>query len=352
MMYMTSTARTVGKEPEMLNSALKKVVEGTHLSRDEARQVMDSIMEGQATAAQIAALLVALRMKVETVDEITGFVESMRAHAVHISPSSPNLVDTCGTGGDGANTFNVSTVAAFVAAGAGVHIAKHGNRAISSKCGSADLLEMLGVDIHLPPMATSKAIEEVGIGFMFAPLYHPAMKHAGPVRKELGIRTVFNILGPMTNPAGAKRQVMGVFRKDLTHTIAQVLANLGTEYAWIVHGDQGIDEISLTGETHVVELKNGKISERVIRPEEFGFTLCKIDDLKSGEIRESKEITLRVLQNEEKGPKRDWVILNAAAAVLVGDKAKDFPSAIDSARKSIETGAAYEKLLGLIKIKQ
>ncbi|MFA4858817.1 MAG: anthranilate phosphoribosyltransferase [Candidatus Margulisiibacteriota bacterium] len=328
----------------MLQTALKKVVNRQNLTQEEAILAMNTIMEGNASPAQIAALLIALRMKGETIDEITGFALSMREHAVKIYPKEPNTVDTCGTGGDVSGTFNISTVSAIVAASAGVTIAKHGNRSVSSKCGSADLLEALGVKIDLPPQKVEECINEIGIGFIFAPNFHPAMKHAMPTRREIGVRTVFNILGPLTNPAGAKRQVLGVFSAELTETMAKVLNNLGCDEAMVVHGMDGLDEISLCEKTKVSHLKNGKIENYFIAPEDFGLRRAQKEDLVGGGAAENASIALEILRDKNKGPKRDIVLLNAAAAIYVGGKAKDIKEGIKIAAEAIESGVAGQKL--------
>lgn len=332
----------------MIKESIKKIVEGHNLTREEAALTMDTIMQGNATPSQIAAFLTALRMKGETVDEITGFAEKMREHAVNIYPHQKSLVDTCGTGGDVSGTFNISTVSAFVAAGAGVPIAKHGNRSVSSRCGSADMLEALGVKIDIDPKKVEECINEVGIGFIFAPNFHKAMRHAMPTRKEIGIRTVFNILGPLTNPARAKAQVLGVFHPELTEKVAEVLRNLGVEHAIVVHGMDGLDEISVSEKTQVTELKDGKIHTYFIKPEDFGIHRGRKDEILGGSTAENAEIAIEILKNEEKGTKRNIVLLNAAAAIFVGGKAKDIKEGIKLAAESIDSGEAYRKLEELI----
>jgi len=333
----------------MIKESIKKVVEGHHLTREESALTMDTIMRGDATPSQIAALITALRIKGETPEEITGFAEKMREHAVNIFPHSQNLVDTCGTGGDVSGTFNISTVSALVAAGAGVPIAKHGNRSVSSRCGSADVLEALGVKIDIEPKKVEECINEVGIGFIFAPNFHKAMRFAAPTRKEIGIRTVFNILGPLTNPARASAQVLGVFRPDLTETMAEVLKNLGTRHALVVHGMDGLDEISVSDKTKVAHLREGKIETYFIKPEDFGVRRAKREEILGGSAEENAEIAIEILKNEEKGAKREVVLLNAAAAIFVGGKAKDLKQGLKMSAESIDAGAACRKLEELIK---
>ncbi|HAW60164.1 MAG TPA: anthranilate phosphoribosyltransferase [Actinobacteria bacterium] len=327
----------------MIVEAIKKVVEHRDLTREEARAVMEEIMSGQAHDAQIGSFLTALRMKGEMVEEISGFAEIMRAHATRISPKALELVDTCGTGGDAPNTFNISTVVAFVASGAGAHIAKHGNRSVSSHCGSADVLEALGVKIEISPQAIEECIDEVGIGFLFAPLLHKAMKHVMPSRKAMGIRTVFNILGPLTNPARASAQILGVYDQSLTEVMAEVLRNLGVRHALVVHGTDGMDEISNTGPSKISELRDGKVKTYTVTPEQFGLPRAKINDLKGGTVEENARIAREILSGGD-GPRRDIVLLNAAAALLAAGKASDFVRGLELAAESIDSGAALEKL--------
>ncbi|NYZ74224.1 anthranilate phosphoribosyltransferase [Candidatus Micrarchaeota archaeon] len=321
-----------------MKEILHKLVKREGLTAQEAKTAMDSIMEGRYTPAQTAAFLVALKMKGETREEIAVLAKAMRDHAIIIRPDAGPLVDTCGTGGDSSNTFNISTTAAFIAAGSGVAIAKHGNRAMSGRCGSADVLEELGAKM-LPPDRVSKCIEDVGIGFMFAPFFHPAMKNVAGVRKELGIRTVFNILGPLTNPANAKAQVLGVFDASLTETMAEVLKALGTEHALVVHSG-GMDEIGL-GKTKVSELKDGKVRTYEIDASEFGFTEQKVPTVDSKEA--GAAIMLSVLKGAE-GPALDISLLNAAAAIYVGGKAESIRDGLELARVSVQSGAAMGKL--------
>ncbi|AEF96370.1 anthranilate phosphoribosyltransferase [Methanotorris igneus] len=330
----------------MITDAIKKVVEFKDLNESEAIDVMNEIMSGKATPAQIASILTALRMKGETPVEIASFAKVMREFATKINPKVDKLVDTCGTGGDNLNTFNISTTVAFVVAGCGVAVAKHGNRSVSSKCGSADVLEALGVNLDLPPKKVEECIEKVGIGFLFAPLYHSAMKHALPVRKEIGIRTVFNVLGPLTNPANAEYQVVGVYDASLTEKIAEVLKLLGLKGAMVVHGS-GMDEITTTGETKISELKDGEIKTYTITPERFGLKRADIDELKGGDAKENANILKRILEGEE-GAKRDIVLLNAAATLYVCGEAKSLEEGIKMAEKSIDSGKAMEKLEKLV----
>lgn len=332
-----------------IKEALKKVVEGENLSRTEAEAVMDEIMAGEATGSQIGALITALRMKGEQVEEITGFAASMIRHATVIHPHQKDLVDTCGTGGDVAGTFNISTLAALVAAGAGVPVAKHGNRSVSSRCGSADLLEALGVRIDLPAEKVSEAIDQIGFGFIFAPLFHGAMRHAIGPRREIGIRTVFNILGPLTNPARAKRQILGVYDPNLTETMAEVLKNLGSKHVLVVHGMDGLDEISLSDRTRVSELLEGEIKTHYIQPEDFDLPRAPRAEILGGESEENQKIAREILEGKNRGAKRDVVLLNAAAAIRVGGKANTLNEGLEYARQSLTSGAALEKLNALVK---
>lgn len=329
----------------MIREAIKKLAEGEHLNEPEAIGAMTEIMDGEATPAQVAAFITALRMKGETVEEITGFVRVMRNKAVKVRPQATNLIDTCGTGGDKLDTFNISTTATFVIVGAGATVAKHGNRAASSNCGSADVLEALGASLSLNAEQVAESIDRAGLGFMFAPMMHPAMKHAVGPRKEIGIRTVFNILGPMTNPANAKRQVIGVFSPDFTETMAQVLAGLGTERAMVFHGLAGLDELSTLGETRISELKDGQVTTYTLTPEEVGLNRATPEDLAAGNggIIDNTRALLGVLDGE-KGPKRDITLLNAAAALTVAGIASDLIDGIARAAKSIDSGAAMQAL--------
>lgn len=309
---------------------------------------MQTIMTGEATPAQIGGFLVALRMKGETVEEITGFARVMREKATRIVCRSYPLVDTCGTGGDGRNTFNISTVSAFVAAGAGVHIAKHGNRAASSRSGSADVLAALGVNIEIPPDRVAGCVDEVGIGFLFAPLLHAAMRFAIGPRREIGVRTVFNMLGPLTNPAGATAQVMGVYAGELTLPVAQVLNNLGVERAFVVHSEDGLDEMTVTAPTHVAEVAGGTVKSYTLTPESVGLSRAKIETLAGGGAEENARVARAILEGE-KSPRRDVVLLNAGAALVAGGRATDFREGVRLAETSIDSGAARAKLEALIK---
>lgn len=332
----------VKKDRTMIKEAIKILSQGTNLSENEMLGAMRDIMEGQATDAQIASFLTALRMKGETVEEITGAVKVMREKATKIK-TSEYTVDTCGTGGDMAHTFNISTTSALIVAACGVPVAKHGNRSVSSMSGSADVLEALGVKIDLEPEKVEKCLEATGFGFMFAPLFHPAMKYAIGPRREIGIRTIFNILGPLTNPAGAKRQVLGVFSDALTEPLAEVLAKLGTVHAFIVHGEDGLDEITTTDKTKITELKDGRIDTYFITPEDLGFPRAKKKDLLGGTAEENAKIIIHILQGK-KGPKRDISIMNAAAALIAGGKARSFTEAVKKASEAIDSGAVRKKL--------
>lgn len=327
-----------------VKEAIGKVVEKNNLTEEEAYQVCKEIMEGETPPSQIASLLTALRMKGETSAEITGFARAMREKSVKIHPVREFLVDTCGTGGDKLKTFNVSTASALVAAGAGVNIAKHGNRSVTSKCGSADVLEELGVKIDAEPEVVEKCINEIGIGFLFAPKFHPAMKYAAPVRKEIGIRTIFNILGPLTNPANAKAQVLGVYDGNLTELIAEVLRNLKTEIAYVVYGLEGIDEISLTSLTKITELKDGKIKTYYFNPEDSGLSkIEKLEDILAGDVKKNSEILISTLSGEKRA-ERNMTILNASFAILASKKVNTLDEAIKLAEESIDKGFALEKL--------
>lgn len=331
----------------MIKEAISKVVSGESLSKEEASNTMNEIMSGEATPAQIACFLTALRLKGETIDEITGCATIMREKVTRIQTNTEILVDTCGTGGDVSHTFNISTIAALVAAGAGVRIAKHGNRAVSSQCGSADVLKALGVNTEADADKVARCIDEAGIGFLFAPMLHPAMKYAIGPRREIGIRTIFNILGPLTNPAGAKSQVLGVYDVGLTEPLAHVLKNLGSRHVFVVHGADGLDEITTTDKTFVTELKDGEVRSFVINPEDFDVTRANKADLIGGTVEENAKIALDILQGE-KGAKRDVVLLNASAAIVTGGLASDFAEGIRLASESIDSGKAMKKLETLI----
>jgi anthranilate phosphoribosyltransferase len=326
----------------MIKEAINLLVGGINLSEPETAECMTEIMEGNATDAQIGAFLTALRIKGETVEEITGAARIMRDKAARIK-APEGVLDTCGTGGDMAHTFNISTTVALVVAAAGVPVAKHGNKAVSSKSGSADVLEALGIRIDLGPEKVEKCLFETGFGFLFAPLFHPAMKYAIGPRREMGIRTIFNILGPITNPAGAKRQVLGVFSAKLTETLAMVLGNLGAEDAMVVHGEDGLDEITVTNGTRVSRYSGGKLENMIFTPEDFGLARGKRDDLIGGDRDENARITLRTLQGEQ-GAKRDIVLMNSAAALMVAGRATDARAALLIAQETIDSGNALKKL--------
>ncbi len=330
-------------------TALDSLTGGNDLTEDEMVSCMTAIMQGEVTDPQLATFLTALHAKGETVSEIVGAARVMRAKAEKLDIKVAPLVDTCGTGGDGADTFNISTASALVAAGAGVNIAKHGNRAVSSRSGSADVLKCLGVNLDASLPTVKRCVEEAGIGFLFAPLMHKAMKYAAGVRKELGFRTIFNVLGPLTNPANAEAQVLGVFDEQWVEPLAEVLRDLGCRHALVVHGSDGLDEITLTGKSQVTELKNGKVSSYSLDPEKLGFNICAPDDLKGGTPEESAVMIENIL-NGEKGPKRDIVLLNSAAAIYVAGKADSLELSIQSAVDSIESGKAQEKLEDLCRI--
>jgi anthranilate phosphoribosyltransferase len=330
----------------MIQEALRQVVEGRDLGRTGAREAMDAIMRGEATPAQIGGFLVALRAKGETAEEVAGCAEAMRAHAVPVRPRHDGLVDTAGTGGDGAGTLNISTAAALVAAAAGARVAKHGNRAVSSVSGSADVLEALGFAIDLPPEAIAASIDELGFGFMFAPAHHPAMRHAGPVRRELGVRTVFNILGPLTNPAGARRQLVGVFAEGLVGLVSRVLAILGTERALVVHGAGGIDELSPAGPNLVHEVVDGRVRAYRVDPLDLGVPRCEPDELAGGSPADSARAIRRVLEGE-RGSRRNAVLLNAAGALVVAGVAGELGEGLALAAEAVDSGAAGERLEAL-----
>lgn len=335
----------------MITAALGRLLEGQSLDRPEARGVMGQIMSGEATPAQIGAFLVALRLKGETVDEIAGCAEAMRDHVLAVRPTRTDLVDTAGTGGDGARTFNISTAAALVAAAAGAGVAKHGNRSVSSASGSADVLEALGFQLALPAERIAESIDELGFGFLFAQQHHPAMRHAAPVRKELGTRTVFNILGPITNPAGARAQVVGVFTPTLVETIATVLVELGTERAFVVHGADGIDELSPTGENLVGEVAGGRVRMRTIDPLELGIPRCSPGDLRGDSPAANAEI-IRLVLSGEPGPRRDAVVLNAGGAIAAAGHADDLREGTLLAAEAIDSGEAARRLEQLVTFSQ
>ena len=332
---------------------LEKILSGQDLSHADMLAVMQQVMGGELTPAQIAGLVIALRVKGESVDEITAAAAVMRELSTKVEIANKmHLIDTCGTGGDGIQTFNVSTASAFVAAAAGAKVAKHGGRSVSSTCGSADVLEALGVNVNVTPEQVAKCVDEIGIGFMFAPNHHSAMKHAAPVRRELGVRTIFNLLGPLTNPANAKRQVMGVFSKDLTLKLAKVLQNLGSEHVLVVHGADGMDEVSFTGDTFVAELKDGKISQYTLNPAQFGLKIHALKSIRVENAQESKVMILDVLNGKsgvgKQSAARDIVLLNAGAAIYVAGLQASIHGGIEHAATVIDSGAAKQKLDELI----
>jgi anthranilate phosphoribosyltransferase len=347
----------------MLKTAIQKLVDGKDLGEEEMEAAMDVIMSGKATPAQIGAFITALRLKGETIEEITGAARVMRRKATRIAVDDSmvsmdrddinldleTIVDTCGTGGDGTNTFNVSTTTAFVVAGCGLRVAKHGNRSVSSLCGSADVIENLGVSLDVSPAVVEECLSRVGIGFLFAPALHGAMKYAIGPRKEIGIRSIFNILGPLTNPAGANVQVLGVYDKKLTPILAEVLNRLGSRSAFVVYGEDCLDEISITGRTFVSELKNNQVSTYTIEPEDFGLSRASLDAIRGGDANENAQIVLEVLQGEP-GARRDIVLLNAAAALVAAGRSDDFTEGIMQAAEAIDSGAAMKKLEALREI--
>ena len=346
----------------IITEAVRALVDRRDLTRIEAAAAMEAVMSGAATNAQIAAFLTALRMKGETVEELIGFAQVMRQKVVKVPVRAADvvaqtgtdremLIDTCGTGGDASGTFNVSTATAFVVAGAGLKVAKHGNRSVSSLCGSADVVETLGINLELPPAQVARCVDEVGIGFLYAPLLHTAMKHVMAARREMGVRTAFNMLGPLTNPAGANAQVIGVYSDALCEPLARVLAELGTIRAFVVHGADGLDEISSTGESHMCEVHEGVVRSSRVRPEDFGIARARIGDLQGGDRAENGEIIKRILAGEP-GPRRDIVLMNAAAALVVGGKARDFKEGIALAAQSVDGGAADGKLRALVELSQ
>lgn len=329
-----------------IKEAIKRVVSRQSLSESEAWAAMGQVMDGHATPAQIASLVTALRMKGETVDEIAGFARAMRERAQRITPNAEMLIDVVGTGGDRLSTFNISTTTAFVVAAAGGYVAKHGNRAVSRLSGAADVLEALGVQIQVPPHVVRRAIEDIGIGFMFAPIYHAAMKHAVAPRKEIGIRTVFNILGPLTNPANANYLVVGAYDPNLTEIMAQVLGEMGARRAFVVHGMDGIDEVSTVGPTQVSELRNGSVRTYTVNPEDFGLREADAAQISGGTPEENAAITTAVLRGEP-GPRQDIVLANAAAALVAAEISQDLRGGVELARRAVTSGAAYEKLEAL-----
>jgi anthranilate phosphoribosyltransferase len=343
------------EQPYNIKDAIRSVVEGHELSNAEATSAMSAIMQGKATDAQIAALVTGLRLKGETVAEIAGFARAMRDHAIRVDIDSGGkpLLDTCGTGGDYANTFNISTTATFAIAASGVRIAKHGNRAASSLCGSADLLEGLGVSVELTADQVVDSVEQVGVGFMFAPAFHPAMRFVGPTRREIGIRTIFNVLGPLTNPAGASHQLIGVGHPGIAVKLAEVLRTLGSKHAVLVHAEEGLDEVGIEGPTLITEWdeRAGEIREYTIVPEDFGFERASRQDIVGGSVAENVEITRSVLSGE-KGPRRTITLLNAGAGIYAADAAETIAEGIGIAANAIDSGAALAKLDELAAVTQ
>ena len=342
----------------IISEALRALVDRRDLSRIEAAAAMEAIMSGSATNAQIAAFLTALRMKGETVEELVGFAQVMRQKVMRIRTRADEvaaltgtdrdmLIDTCGTGGDASGTFNISTATAFVVAGAGLKVAKHGNRSASTLCGSADVVETLGVKLELTPTQIARCVNEVGIGFMYAPLLHTAMKHVMPARREIAIRTVFNLLGPLTNPAGANAQVIGVAAAALTEQLARVLAELGTTRAFVVHGADGLDEISNTGESRLSEVREGTVRTFTVQPEDFALPRATIKELQGGDREQNAQI-IRLLLEGQQGPRRDIVLMNAAAALVAGARARDLKEGVALAAQAIDSGAARQKLEALV----
>lgn len=332
-----------------LTEFIARLVRREDLNRDEAEQLLESLLDADATDAQIAAALVALAAKGETVEELTGMATGLRARAVRVNARHPCFIDTAGTGSSRAKTFNISTAAAFVIAGAGLPVAKHGNRAASSKSGSADLLAALGVNVSAIPSVSEGALNEIGICFMFAPLYHGATARVAGIRRQLGIHTTFNLLGPLSNPAGAPRQIIGVFRQDLAEKLARVLAALGTEHAWVVHGEDGLDEITLAGKTHVAEARRGEVKVFEIAPEDFGLDAGRLDHLRGGDTEANAAIVRGVLEGKRQDEARALVIMTAGAALLLGGVAGDLRDGARRAAEAIDSGAALAKLERLIK---
>ncbi|MEJ5299906.1 MAG: anthranilate phosphoribosyltransferase [Thermodesulforhabdaceae bacterium] len=336
----------------MFSNVLKKIVVKENLSEETMMKTMDELFEGKLTEAQIGAFMAALATKGETAEELSGAARSMRTKAKKLQIVASTIVDTCGTGGDGANTFNISTTTAFVVAGCGVTVAKHGNRSVSSSCGSADVLEALGVKLDVPPEVVEEAIHEIGIGFLFAPLYHGAMKHAAKPRKELGIRSLFNMLGPLTNPAGAHCQLIGVYAPELTEMFANALKSLGARRAFVVHGHDRLDEVSVCAPTRVTELANGIIKTYDVYPEHYFGERADEESLKGGNPTENAAILQSILSGDEQGPKRNVVLINSAFALMAAGKAETVREGINLARESIDSGAALGKLKALIDFTQ
>ena len=332
-----------------IQQAIARLVAGANLTESEMVDVMNQVMTGEATPIQVGAFLTALRIRGETVAEVTGAARVMREKAVHVDAGEGCVLDTCGTGGDGKNTFNISTTVAFVVAAAGITVAKHGNRAVSSGSGSADVLGALGVKIDVPRETVERCLREVGLGFLFAPLLHGAMKYAAAPRREVGIRTIFNLLGPLTNPARASHQLIGIYDGALLETVAQVLGNLGSERAMVVHGEEGLDEISLGGPTAVAEWKDGAVTRYTLDPEEFGFERCPAERLTASDPAECAAMVTAVLEGEP-GPARDVVLINSGAALCVGERVSTLAGGIDMARERIDSGTALDKLRHLVRL--
>ena len=333
-----------------MQEAIQKVVDGQDLTQEEAKQVMNEMLSGESTQAQLGAFLTAMRMKGETLQELTGFASVLKEKAEHIAPKTKNYVDLVGTGGDRTFTFNISTTSAFVAAGAGIPIAKHGNRSISSKSGAGDVLEALGVNISADPEVVTKCVEEAGLGFMFAPNFNKSMRYVGQARKEMGIRSVFNILGPLANPSDAKCMVVGVYDPALTELIAKAMSNLGVESGFVVSGEDCMDEFTLTGKTKVSEIKDGKVNTYEVTPEQFGFQRATLEELQGGDGEQNAEITREILKGQVKGAKRDIVLLNAGATLYAGKVADSIEDGIHMAEASIDSGKAYHVLEKLVEI--
>lgn len=333
-----------------MKEILSKLVDGNNLTKEEAMHAQELILTGQATPAQIACFLTALRIKGETLDELTGLATVLRDKAQTISPKLDNYVDFVGTGGDCTYSFNISTTSAFVVAAAGLPVAKHGNRSISSKSGSGDVLEALGVNISTDPKIVEECVENVGIGFMFAPHFNPAMKYVGPVRSELGIRTVFNTLGPLSNPSRAKAMVVGVYSPKLTEIMAGAMMNLGVERGFVVSGHDNMDEFTLTGSSTVSEIKDGKVTTYEVTPEQFGLSCCKLEDLQGGDGAVNAQITKNILSGKEQGPKRDIILLNAGAALYIGGKADSIKDGIALAAQTTDSGKGLEVIENLVKL--
>ncbi|RMG14633.1 MAG: anthranilate phosphoribosyltransferase [Deltaproteobacteria bacterium] len=338
-------------EARAIREAIRRVVDREDLDEQSAAEAMEEVMQGLATPAQVAGLAIALRMKGETVDEVVGAARVLREHVTRVDAGPGPVVDTAGTGGDASGTFNVSTTAALLAAAAGAKVAKHGNRSVSSRSGSADVLAALGVRIDAPVPVVERCIQEVGIGFLFAPALHPALGHAAAPRRELGVRTLFNLLGPLANPAFADRQVVGVFDKRWVEPIAEVLLKLGTRHAWVVHGSDGLDELTLTGVTHVSEVRDRTVHSFRITPDQVGLNPCQLADLEGGDPETNAAITRRILEGE-RGPKADMACLNAAAALLVSGKAEDLQDGVEQVREAIRSGRALETLNALVRVSQ